>query len=410
MTGRRFLPAAALAFALTSCLGGVDLDKLEFACTSTDQCATGYHCDGVRSVCVNDGLGGSGGGSAGGGSGGGGGGVGVGGGAPEVDAGDDAGFDGGIDDAGIDAGTDAGADAGIDAGIDAGFDAGYMDAGGVQGALCGQGSDCQNGRCVNGRCCESACNAPCDFCNLPGQAGLCRVAALGRTPSTSCPGGYACNGLDVGCAVACTADAGCVGAARCGSGNLCIQKISTLAEDFSTGFDAGLWNTPPNTCTVVNQQYEVVTTPGTTQFPMLRSKRRYDLTDSELRFELVNAGNQSLNTMQAVAQLCTFPAGNRCFSFIANGNYSFIQFANNSTYSNLVNGSSFTAPARFRMREQAGTLTLARMNDAGVYVQLGSAVTPFGNEFTDVVLTIGAGTYQIEDAGSTVVWDNLNTP
>ncbi len=404
MNGRRFFPAAAVVLAMAGCLGGVELDKLEFACTSTDECTTGYHCDGVRGVCVKDGTGGSGGGSAGGGMGGGLGG-GTGGGAPDVDAGEDAGTD-----AGVDAGFDAGVDAGFDAGIDAGFDAGSMDAGGVQGAPCGQNPDCQNGRCVDNRCCESLCNAPCDFCDLPGQAGSCRVAPLGRTPSSACSGGYACNGVSAGCPVSCSVDAGCVGAARCAADNLCIQKIGTIAEDFSTGFDASVWNPPPAVCTVVNQRYNVSTTAGTTSFPMLRSKRRYDLTDSEVRFELVNAGNQSLATMQAVAQVCTYPMGNRCLSFIANNNYGFIQLANNNNYTNLVNGSNFVAPARFRIREQAGTLTLARMNDAGTYVQLGSAPTPFANEFTDVALSIGAGTYDIEDAGSTVIWDNINTP
>lgn len=396
------------ALTLGGCLWS-DLESRVYSCTTSEQCADGFHCDVPKSVCVRDGSSGGGAGGGGGSAGGSGGGVAGGSGGGGDDAGLDAGLDAG-DDGGIDAGTDAGRDAGTDAGTDAGFDAGF-DAGGVIGASCGQPSDCQNNRCVDGRCCNSTCSGVCDFCDLPSQPGQCGAGPLGRSPSTACAGGYACNGVSANCPTTCALDAGgCVGA-RCGAGGACLAKTSTLKEDFNSGgFDASVWGSISANCTVINQQLHVVTTPATTNYYGIDSKRRFDFLDSELRFELVDAGDQSLNSMQAFTSVCNYPNGNRCLTFIVSGGNAFIQLSDNGSYPLVAGYYPISARRTYRMRETAGTTYIENLSDAGTWQQLGSAATPLRFEFNDVFVTMGSGTYQPEATASTVVWDNLNTP
>ena len=236
------------------------------------------------------------------------------------------------------------------------------------------------------------------------------MAPLGRTPSSSCRGGYACNGTSASCATACNSDAGCV-EARCGAGAACIQKLALLKEDFnSAAFDASTWFATDPDCSVVNQQFQVNTTPGTTNYSQIASRRRYDLLDSELKLELISAGNQSLSTMQALAGGCDFATDTRCAYMVVSGGAVSIQLADNGVYT--VPGGYFLLAAfrSLRMREDGGTLFLEGRNvDAG-WQTLGSSATPFGSQLNDLNITVGAGTYAAEASQTTVIWDNINTP
>ena len=263
---------------------------------------------------------------------------------------------------------------------------------------------------MDGRCCNSSCGASCDFCDLTGLEGTCSTAPLGRTPSPSCPGGYACSGGSQSCVSTCNTDAGCV-AARCGTGGVCIPKVSTLKEDFNSGgFDASVWVAVSANCSVVNQQFQVVTQAGPANYFQIVAARRYDLLNSDLRIELADPGNQSLATMEALANVCDYTNSNRCISLLANSNEVIIELNNMGAYSNLTGPFPMANLRRYRMREQSGTLFLDVQNDAGTYVTLGSGPTPFGSLLNDTTVSIGAGTYNAEAATSTVIWDNVNTP
>ena len=303
------------------------------------------------------------------------------------------------------AAVDAGSDR--DAGIDAGSS--EVDAGG-QGFPCRSGLDCVSGRCRDGWCCNSDCAGACDFCDLPGNEGQCLVAALGRTPSVACAGGYACNGISDSCSTACNSDAGCVGA-RCGAGAVCIEKLVQLKDDFNSGdFDAFNWvPTAPN-CSVVDQRFHAITAPGAINFARIYSRRRYDLIESELQLELVSAGDQSLATMQAVAGGCDFSTGTRCLYLNVGSGQVHLQLLNAGTYSAPLGYFPLGTLRVFRMRERAGTLFVEARNDDAGFRQLGSIPTPFAASWTDMSIGIGAGTYAAEPASSTVIWDNINTP
>ena len=292
---------------------------------------------------------------------------------------------------------------------DAGGDAGTPGEG-AQGVSCDGGLVCESGRCVDGRCCNSDCSGACDFCDLPGSEGECRVAPLGRTPSVACTGGYACNGTDPECSTTCSSDAGCIGA-RCGAGGVCIEKLVQLKDDFNSGgFDASTWVLPGPNCSVRNQQFHATTGTGGINFARVYSRRRSDLIDSELRLELISAGDQSLATLQALAGGCDFATGARCLYLTVGGGQVNLQMGDGTTYTAPLGYFALGTFRVLRMREQAGTLYLeARNADAG-FQQLGSMPTPLAAAWSDMSIGLGAGTFGSEPTPSTVIWDNLNTP
>lgn len=68
------------------------------------------------------------------------------------------------------------------------------------GASCTKNAECASGACADGVCCESACNKPCQRCNLAGLEGTCAPAFAGTDPDNDCaaePG--PCAGLDGQC-------------------------------------------------------------------------------------------------------------------------------------------------------------------------------------------------------------------
>ncbi|MDP1821671.1 MAG: hypothetical protein Q8L48_00430 [Archangium sp.] len=387
--------ALSLCFLLlTSCVCGTATESRDYFCTASDQCVAGYHCDASAQLCVADGTGGGGGSAD----------------AAVEDAGTDAGTeDAGVQDAGAqDAGSDAGTkDAGTDAGVDAGT---TRDAGGLLGGVCTLNSDCQNNRCIDGRCCADTCNGPCDFCDVPGQEGRCRPGQAGRTPAPACPGNYACTGLLTSCSAICTTDAGCVNS-RCGAGGVCIQKLAQLKDDFNSGgFDASVWDQVDLSCAVVNQRFQVRTTPASTFYPTIHARQRYDLLDSELRVDLINPGDQTLPSMQAFAGGCDYATGTRCLQIIVSSGYLIIQLADNATYTTILGDVPLAGRQSLRMREQTGRLFLEAKDDAGTWAEIESMPTPFRSDFMDMSIDIGAGTYMPEPAASTVIWDNVNLP
>ncbi len=76
--------------------------------------------------------------------------------------------------------------------------------------------------CVDGVCCNSACNLPCDRCNVLGFAGTCRVVAATDPGSPSCTP-YRCSGDGGSCATNCSSDVQCATTAYC-VGGACVPK------------------------------------------------------------------------------------------------------------------------------------------------------------------------------------------
>lgn len=276
------------------------------------------------------------------------------------------------------------------------------------GTPCTAGTGCASGRCVDGRCCDGICNNACDFCDLPGLEGRCEVAPLGHEPSTPCSGYFACNGVNTGCPSTCASDAGCSNA-RCASGGACIPKISRLKDDFDAGIDLSLWTNVSPTCTVVNGALHATTVPNTTSYVGVFSRYRYDLTDSEVRLELVDPGNQSQQNMEAIASACN-ANGSRCLHLFANRNDLVLELENNGNFTYPWGVHGLLGKRYLRVRESGGTLFFEAGATPGSYSVLGQTSTPLRQEWTDVTFDVGAGTFMPQGTATTVIWDNLNMP
>ena len=192
---------------------------------------------------------------------------------------------------------------------------------------------------------------------------------------------------------------------------MCIQKVVQLKDDFNAPtFDTTLWDQISPECRVVNQQYQVSTMANSTNYPSIHSRRRYDLTDSELRLDLVDPGNQTLPTLQAYAGGCAFPALTRCVQFLVSENKVYVQLNDNGAYSTLIGDFPLLMRRSLRLRESGGTLHLESLGNGGLWTPLGSAPMPYRTDFMDMRIDIGAGAYVAQPSGSTIIWDNLNSP
>ncbi len=143
--------ALLLVGGTAACLRDVELDAQPYPCRSGADCVAGYVCDPSRFVCVLDGTR-----------------------TPTVS-------DGGVH-----------ADAALEP-HDAGpapdaapADAARADAAAAPklGDPCADGV-CGEGRCVDGVCCASACEGPCERCDL--RPGECVPVPRGRDPDDECP-------------------------------------------------------------------------------------------------------------------------------------------------------------------------------------------------------------------------------
>lgn len=162
---------------------------------------------------------------------------------------------------------------------------------------------------------------------------------------------------------------------------------------------------------MVNQPYQVTTLANSAGYQGSRTRERYEPTDSEVAVDIVDPGNQSLATMEAyAASVCGYPAGNPCLAILASNNLVKVELDDAGTYTEPLGSFPLAGRTSFKMREQAGTLSLQARDDAGTWITLGATSTPRRAAFTDTTLGIAAGSYRPESVSSTVTYDNVNVP
>ncbi len=85
------------------------------------------------------------------------------------------------------------------------------------GSPCTLAGECRSGSCVDGVCCESACDGPCQACNLEDSEGSCLALPEGSNPDDECGTGV-CGGTCDGAGACAYAAAGlaCGGEPPCG--------------------------------------------------------------------------------------------------------------------------------------------------------------------------------------------------
>lgn len=151
----KLLLTLLLVGSTSACLRDVALDAQPYPCRSAADCVPGYLCDPIRFVCVVEGT------------------------RTTTVA------DGGATDALVPP-DDAGPVRDAAVGDAATVDATPADAGARPklGEPCVDGV-CAEGRCVDGVCCATACNGPCERCDL--RPGECVPVPRGRDPDGECP-------------------------------------------------------------------------------------------------------------------------------------------------------------------------------------------------------------------------------
>lgn len=123
------------------------------------------------------------------------------------------------------------------------------DCGGVKCPKCTQGQGCNNAGdctttfCADGICCSTACNQPCEACDLPSSVGICDfIARYDEDPAygmgMSCTGTMVCTGFG-GCkgdlGQTCSAPTDCA-SGKCSASKVCVKTTGDMCSQPSECF------------------------------------------------------------------------------------------------------------------------------------------------------------------------------
>ncbi|MFI5299821.1 MAG: hypothetical protein ACHREM_17170 [Polyangiales bacterium] len=91
------------------------------------------------------------------------------------------------------------------------------------GDSCTTATDCNSGSCVDGACCSTASCDTCGTCN-GATPGACTPKSRDSAPTSTCAGGYLCDGQTMNCATACATNLDCATGYTCDlTTNHCAQ-------------------------------------------------------------------------------------------------------------------------------------------------------------------------------------------
>ncbi len=279
------------------------------------------------------------------------------------------------------------------------------------GAACDGPDDCVSAFCADGVCCASACDGPCDSCNLPDRLGRCEARAKGDPGVPSC-GLTTCDGVSSACAAGCGPTQSCAPGVDCSPSGSCLGKLETLTDDFDQPLDAGTWsivynNGNPTTVYTSGGQLQLgtLTTPGLSQ---LYSNRKYDFQGSSATIELVSAGNQTYQSRNTWFSI-RVDAANYIAIHVQKGNLRAARVIGD-VYSDMSSEIPYNPQTmRFlRMREAGGTTHFEYSADGGSYTSLHSVANPM--PVREVFVLLEATTTATEAGTSQSSFDRLNVP
>lgn len=189
-----------------------------------------------------------------------------------------------------------------------------------------------------------------------------------------------------------------------------MAKTSTFQDSFDTSGISGNWSTS------LSADATQVTNPGgcieishtaTIQYNALDTASTYDLTNDSMYIQLVNAGNQTIASHEAIFQVYLNSTNHAWFT-ASNGNLAAFtlisgtqtQIGSSVTYSNFSH-------RWLRLRESGGTLYWDVSFNGSNWTNLWSAADPF--TLTAINPTIQSGCYNNEASGSFAIFDDFNT-
>ncbi|MEI8032789.1 MAG: hypothetical protein WCH05_05555 [Chlorobiaceae bacterium] len=185
-----------------------------------------------------------------------------------------------------------------------------------------------------------------------------------------------------------------------------VLKAEQLQDDFSG--DLSRWTVDANIA-ISSQKLNITIPASGTSYYMAQSNMYVDLTGSNTTVELVNAGNQSLASLEVVFYIIQPTGTSDAVYFDINSNtisaWERVAGVNTQVGSGLPY--SATNHRYLRIRESAGTTYWDTSPDYTTWTNRWSEVNPIA--VTDTKIALQAGTWNPEATGTTVIWDNVNT-
>ncbi len=186
----------------------------------------------------------------------------------------------------------------------------------------------------------------------------------------------------------------------------------TFSDDWSSGSINGTnwdnWGSPQTT--VISNQLKINSTTTADGYYGIISNSAEDLTGSYTSSQLINAGNQSLSSLQVIPLYVdkTGDFSNAIIYYVQGNNIKIQKRVNNSdTFINVGSYNSSTHKY-FRIRESGGTTYFDTSADGTTW----SNVHSFSNAFnmTSVKVGLALGTISSEASTTSAIFDNFNTP
>lgn len=138
----------------------------------------------------------------------------------------------------------------------------------------------------------------------------------------------------------------------------------------------------------------------------LNSNGRFNLTGSSARIQVVNAGNQTLTSLEAFPLQLNADGSNKLQWRINSGNIMARRTVAGVTTDTGSTAYSSVTHKYVRIRESGGTTFWDYSADGITWANLTSIANPI--TITNIQYDIGAGTFATEASATTVIYDNLN--
>lgn len=186
------------------------------------------------------------------------------------------------------------------------------------------------------------------------------------------------------------------------------EPLDTLVEDFNdNSFDTAKWSRNNATQVVEQNQRLEISSQATAGYFYAESADPYNLTDSDGFVRVVNAGNQSLASLEVYAPQLVADTDNSLFWLISGG--SLLAFKKVvGTPTQVGSGLTFSATTHkyLRIREASGTTYWEYSANGSDWTEHHSESTPI--TIVNLTVVLMAGTYSDEGSTTTVIFDEFN--
>lgn len=190
-----------------------------------------------------------------------------------------------------------------------------------------------------------------------------------------------------------------------------ISPTSSLADDWSSGSTSSAkWsNGTGGHATVVSQQLNI-TTSGTNYYYIDTHGTNYNLVSSSVSNQLVNAGNQSLGSLEVYPVFIKSGSlGAYYLAFFVNNNTVHARKEINGANTEIHTGAyNATSEQYFRIREASGTTYWETSPDGSTWTIFTSVADTSLFDLTTVYIGQLTGIYSNESSATTAIFDNFN--